>query len=198
MVLSDLKLWKKNDPDPDSVSSGGGLINEGLPTLTPYLMNVKKNIRKWGALIAAIILYFVVHEGAHYLYAVSIGAFKQVNFIGLGVQIDIFREQVTDTQLGIFCLIGPAAAILAGYALVLMACFIVKSRSLLIRACVLHFSRPIDGGSAVSCGAVFLCRRRRHERHCPDLPRAGCARRVRCNCGRQSFYHIQFSSAPLP
>lgn len=103
-------------------------------------MNVKKNIRKWVALIAAIILYFVVHEGAHYLYAVSIGAFKQVDFIGLGVQIDIFREQVTNTQLGIFCLVGPAATILAGYAIALMAGYIVKSRSLLIRAAAYYIS----------------------------------------------------------
>lgn len=32
-------------------------------------MDVKRNIRKWGALLAAIILYYVVHEGAHFLYA---------------------------------------------------------------------------------------------------------------------------------
>ncbi len=97
-------------------------------------MDMKRSIRKWGALIVAIILYFVVHEGAHFLYAVGIGSFKQVNFIGLGVQVDIFREQMTDTQLGIFCLAGPAAALLVGYVLTLTARFIVKSRSLLLRA----------------------------------------------------------------
>lgn len=103
-------------------------------------MDVKRNIRKWGALLAAILLYFVVHEGAHFLYAVGIGAFKQVNFIGLGVQVDIFREQITNTQLGIFCLVGPTVAILVGYALTLTARFIVRSRSLLLRAAAYYTS----------------------------------------------------------
>ena len=103
-------------------------------------MDVKRNIRKWSALLAAIILYFVVHEGAHFLYAVGIGAFKQVNFIGLGVQVDIFRERLTDAQLGIFCLAGPVAAILTGYALALAARFIVRSRSLLLRAAAYYTS----------------------------------------------------------
>lgn len=103
-------------------------------------MDMKRNTRKWGALIASIILYFVIHEGAHFLYAVRIGAFKQVNFIGPGIQIAIFREQVTDTQLAIFCIAGPVAAILAGYALALTARFIVKSRSLLLRAAAYYTS----------------------------------------------------------
>lgn len=44
----------------------------------------------------------------------SIGAFEQANFIGLGVQVDIFREQTTNTQLGVFFLAGPVATFLAG------------------------------------------------------------------------------------
>lgn len=103
-------------------------------------MDIKRNGRKWGALIGAIILYFVVHEGAHFLYAVSIGAFRQINFMGLGVQVDIFRDQISDVQLGIFCLVGPAAAILFGYALVLMTRVIVKSKSLLLRAVAYYTS----------------------------------------------------------
>ena len=103
-------------------------------------MDIKRNIRKWGALIAAIILYFVVHEGAHFLYAIGIGAFKQIKFIGLGVQVDIFREQMTNAQLGTFCLAGPAVAILAGYALALTARFIVRSRSLPLRAAAYYTS----------------------------------------------------------
>lgn len=97
-------------------------------------MEMKRNMRKWGALFSAIILYFVVHEGAHFLYASGIGAFRKINFIGLGVQVDIFRERVSDFQLGIFCLVGPSATILVGYVLTLFAQSIIKSRSLLLRA----------------------------------------------------------------
>jgi len=34
----DLKLWEKNVPDGDLFSTSGDLNNEGLPTLTPYLL----------------------------------------------------------------------------------------------------------------------------------------------------------------
>lgn len=97
-------------------------------------MDVKRNIRKWSALLVAIIMYFVVHEGAHYLYAVSIGAFRRINFIGLGVQVAIFRERMSDTQLGILCLAGPVAALLAGYVLLLMSRSFVRKKSLFFRA----------------------------------------------------------------
>jgi len=38
MKLNDVKLWDKNVPDADSFSTVGDLNNEGLPTLTPYLL----------------------------------------------------------------------------------------------------------------------------------------------------------------
>jgi acetyl esterase/lipase len=38
MQLKDIKLWEKNVPDADLVSSNGDVNNEGLPTLTPYLL----------------------------------------------------------------------------------------------------------------------------------------------------------------
>ena len=38
MILKDIKLWDKNVPDADLVSTVGDLNNEGFPTLTPYLL----------------------------------------------------------------------------------------------------------------------------------------------------------------
>ena len=38
MGTKDIKLWERNVPDADLVSSIGDLNNEGLPTLTPYLL----------------------------------------------------------------------------------------------------------------------------------------------------------------
>ncbi len=38
----DLKLWEKNVPDGDLFSTSGDLNNEGLPTLTPYLLSGDK------------------------------------------------------------------------------------------------------------------------------------------------------------
>ena len=36
------------------------------------------------------------------LYALLTGVFKQINFMGLGVQIDVYAEHMTNMQLGIF------------------------------------------------------------------------------------------------
>ena len=40
-------------------------------------IDVRRNVRKIGALLAAIVLYYVVHEGAHLLYALKLGVFRR-------------------------------------------------------------------------------------------------------------------------
>ena len=42
MRLKDIKLWEESVPDADLASSIGDLNNEGLPTLTPYLLQGEK------------------------------------------------------------------------------------------------------------------------------------------------------------
>ena len=42
MGLKDIKLWEKNLPDTGLVSASEDLNNEGLPTLTPYLLEGEK------------------------------------------------------------------------------------------------------------------------------------------------------------
>jgi len=84
------------------------------------MIDYKRNLRKLIALVIAIICYFVVHEGAHLLYAMSIGAFKQVNIIGIGIQVDVYRDLMSDVQLGIFCLLGSVATIIISYLLLTM------------------------------------------------------------------------------
>lgn len=39
----------------------------------------------------------MIHEGDHLLYALRVGAFKQINIMGLGVQIDIYSERMIQT-----------------------------------------------------------------------------------------------------
>ena len=63
---------------------------------------MNKRIRQYVGLLSAVIAYYLLHEGAHLLYALSIGAFKQINLMGLGMQIDIYAERMTQTQLGVF------------------------------------------------------------------------------------------------
>ncbi len=78
-----------------------------------------KRIRQYVGILVALVMYYITHEGAHFIYAMSVGAFKQFNFMSLGVQVDIFRERLTDTQLGWFCLAGAIATFLFGWLMVL-------------------------------------------------------------------------------
>lgn len=97
-------------------------------------IDLKQNFRKVGGLLMGIILYYVIHEGAHFIYALKLGVFKKINFINLGVQIDTYRERMSDEQTAVFCLVGAAATLLTGWILVCIAPKIVKSSSLFFRA----------------------------------------------------------------
>ena len=95
---------------------------------------MSKRVRQPVGIFAAIVAYYLIHEGAHLLYAVCTGVFKQINFMGLGVQIDVYAERMTDTQLGVFCLVGALATFCAAYLLTAFAKNICKDKSKLLRA----------------------------------------------------------------
>lgn len=99
---------------------------------------MNKRIRQYLGLIAAIICYYLIHEGTHLIYAISIGKFKQINFMSLGVQIDIYADQMTNIQLGIFCLIGSIATFIAAYALIALIGKIGKAHSPVLKTCTYY------------------------------------------------------------
>lgn len=82
----------------------------------------------------AIISYFIIHEGAHLIYALLLGVFKEVKFLGLGIQIDVSAEKMTNLQMGIFCIIGAICTWIAAIFLVIFASQICRLKSKLIRA----------------------------------------------------------------
>lgn len=99
---------------------------------------MSKRVRQLVGIFAAIVAYYLIHEGAHLLYAVCTGVFKQINFMGLGVQIDVYAERMTDAQLGIFCLVGALATFCAAYLLAALARSICHAKIKLLRA-VLYY-----------------------------------------------------------
>lgn len=80
-----------------------------------------KRIRQYVGILTALVVYYIIHEGAHLLFALANGVFKQINFMALGVQIDVFRDRMTDTQLGWFCLVGPLATFIVAWLFVLLS-----------------------------------------------------------------------------
>lgn len=117
---------------------------------------MSKRVRQYVGIIVGILSYYIIHEGAHLIAALIMGTFKQINFLGLGVQIDVFREKMTDVQLGIFCLVGALATFIVAYVLVFVIPQICKVSSKVFRACmyyltiVLFFADPLYLG--VFCG----------------------------------------------
>ncbi len=101
---------------------------------------MNKRIRQYIGLLSAIIAYYLLHEGAHLLYALSIGAFKQINFMGLGMQIDIYAEKMTQTQLGVFCLLGSVTTLLIAYILIALIDKIKIISSKAVKACLYYIT----------------------------------------------------------
>ena len=99
---------------------------------------MSKRGRQYIGILAAVILYYIVHEGAHLLYALFTGSFKGIVFMGLGVQIDIHSELLTDTQLGIFCLAGSVASVVCAYIMVAFLGRICQAGSDLFKACAYY------------------------------------------------------------
>lgn len=101
---------------------------------------MNKRIRQYIGLLSAVVSYYVIHEGAHFLYALFVGVFKQIHFMGLGMQIDIYSERMTQTQLGIFCLLGSVATLLTAYILILLINKIKLLSSKVIKACAYYIT----------------------------------------------------------
>ena len=81
---------------------------------------MSKRIRQYIGIFAAVIAYYIIHEGAHLVSALHYGTFKGINFMGLGMQIDAYTDRMTAYQLGIFCLVGALATVLFSWLLVLL------------------------------------------------------------------------------
>ena len=101
---------------------------------------MSKRTRQYIGILAALAAYYLIHEGAHLLYALHTGVFKQIKFMGLGVQIDVCAERMTDTQLGIFCFVGALATFCVGYLLTALAKNICLAQSKLLRAILYYIT----------------------------------------------------------
>lgn len=90
--------------------------------------------RQYIGILAAVLSYYLLHEGAHLITALSIGVFKEVKFLGLGMQVDVAAAQMTDLQMGIFCLAGAVCSLIAAILLTLLAPNICRIESKTVKA----------------------------------------------------------------
>ena len=101
---------------------------------------MNKTYRQYIGIAVAVLAYYLIHEGAHLIVALALGVFRQINFMGLGVQIDVFADKMTGTQMGIFCLAGAVATVLVGWLLVACVKPICRIRSGVVRAAAWYTS----------------------------------------------------------
>ena len=104
---------------------------------------MRKRIRQYIGILAAVIAYYIIHEGAHLVTALYYGVFRQINIMGLGVQIDVYADRMTDTQLGIFCLAGAVSTLLFGWLLIVLAKKICRAKSRLFKAVMWYVTLAI-------------------------------------------------------
>lgn len=90
---------------------------------------MKRRMRQYLGILAAVVIYYVVHEGAHLICALWYGVFKQVNFMGVGIQIDVYNTRMTDFQMGVLCLMGAVATFVAGWLMVCATKHICRTNS---------------------------------------------------------------------
>ena len=104
---------------------------------------MSKRIRQYVGIFAAVLAYYIVHEGAHLLTALYYGVFKGINFMGLGMQIDAYTDRMTDMQLGIFCLAGAVSTLVFGWLLIAFANKICKVKSKVFKSVMWYVSLAI-------------------------------------------------------
>ena len=99
-----------------------------------------KRARQYIGILAAAVAYYLVHEGAHLLCAVLLGVFKQIRFMGIGMQIDVYAERMADGQMALFCVAGAAATLFAGIVLAALVGRISRQKSKLLRAVMYYIT----------------------------------------------------------
>ena len=104
---------------------------------------MSRRIRQYTGIFTAVIAYYIIHEGAHLLTALYYGVFKGINFMGLGMQINVYADRMTDTQLGIFCLAGAVSTLFFGWLLVLLCKRICAVKSKVVKTIMWYISLSI-------------------------------------------------------
>ena len=88
-----------------------------------------KRARQYLGIILALVCYYLLHEGAHALYALATGVFRGVKFMGLGIQIEINDAALSDIQLMFFCAVGAITTLIAAYLMTALTPKICRSQS---------------------------------------------------------------------
>lgn len=111
-----------------------------------------KRLRQIVGIVCALVAYNIIHEGAHLLAALSMGVFKKVNFLGLGLQVDVFAERMSETQMGVFCIVGALGTLVCAAVLAVLAGHVCKSESPMFKAIMYYITMAM-----LLLDPIYLC-----------------------------------------
>ena len=101
---------------------------------------MSKRTRQYLGILSALVAYYLIHEGAHLVAALAMGVFKEVKFLGLGMQVDVHAANMTDAQMGVFCVAGAISTLLAAVILTLLTPRICRIGSKMVKAAFYYIS----------------------------------------------------------
>ena len=101
---------------------------------------MNKKIRQYIGLFVSVVSYYMIHEGAHFLYALFTNTFKKVNFMVLGIQVDVYADCMNTMQMFIFCLVGSIATLVCAYLLIFFINKIEKCKSKVLKASLYYIT----------------------------------------------------------
>lgn len=113
---------------------------------------MNKKTRQYLGLLCAVLAYYIIHEGAHLAYALLTGTFRQIHLIGLGIQVDVYGERMSQSQMGMFCLAGPIATVVAAWLLTGFTGKILTAKSKVFRACMYYVTAAL-----LFVDPIYLC-----------------------------------------
>ncbi len=95
---------------------------------------MNKKSRQYVGVALSVLTYYFIHEGAHLLLVILMGVFKTIRFMGVGIQIDVYPDQMNEVQMFSFCAAGSIATAFAAYLLVMLTPRLVAHPQKVVRA----------------------------------------------------------------
>lgn len=95
---------------------------------------IATHLRKWCGVIAAIMVYYFIHEGSHLVVALKYGGVEKIKIMGVGIQMVTRIEEINSMQRAIFCVVGSVSTLLVAYLLVGLTRKIVHYKNKFLKA----------------------------------------------------------------
>lgn len=81
--------------------------------------NLERNLTLWFGIVVAVLVYYTVHEGTHFIQAVISNNFNSIRLVGfLGIEI-VTNEVPTGIELALFSGLSAVVTSFLGYIMVL-------------------------------------------------------------------------------